>query len=168
MIYTNEFMHLAINEIESYNSPNRYNKIELNKFFKKIWPNFEEINGCIINNKDKMTYQINISEIIKQFGSIEGFEDFDGHIHIINIISCSIKQTLKFGLVIKEIWKNRSETLFPDYSFKFILFYDAKEKYNTILRFYRVRENGIDLYPGDEIESYKKLGLLIETIGKYQ
>lgn len=166
MIYINRFMKEAIEALEIYKSPNKYLNIELNNMIMEIWPNFLEINGCIINNWIKENIEIDINEIIKRFGSIEGYEDFENHTHIADIFNCSVKQSLKFGLIIKDMWKKRLEMLFPNYDFKIILWYDGKDKYNTILRFYRIRKNGIDLYNNSEIELYEKTGILFETFGK--
>lgn len=162
----NEFMKAAIKELDSYKSPKKYINIEINNLFKEIWPNFNEINGCIINNKNCIKNEINLNRIIELFGSVEGYEDYEGHVHVVDIFDCSIKQSLKFGLILKEIWKKRIEMLFSKYCFKIVLWYDGRDKLNTILRFHRIRENGIELYSINEIDDYKKGGILVETIGK--
>jgi len=157
-------------------------KIKKNKFSEKgIESKINEIIN-IVKNKNCFILIIDDNELVEysnefifnQFGSFSAYEDYENHIHIsdimyyIGIKDCTLFQTLKYGLIIKDILKNKLEKYFPNDEFKIVLSCDETNKINTILRFYKYREDEEKLFEQDFINSYdiceNKVGYFIEKI----
>jgi len=137
--------------------------------------NIVKNNDCfilIIDENELVEYSNEF--IFKQFGSFSAYEDYENHIHIndimyyIGIKECIFFQTLEYGLIIKDIIKNKLEEIFPNDKFIIVLSCDETDKRNTILRFYKYREDEEELYDQDFINSFdickNKAGYIIEKI----
>jgi ABC-type cobalamin/Fe3+-siderophores transport system ATPase subunit len=79
-------------------------------------------------------------------------------------------QSLKFGIIIKDILKNKLKSCFPKERFVIILTCDGKDKLNTIIRFHKFRKGEI-LYDQKIIDLYDRksrkvipCGFLVEEI----
>ena len=162
-------MEELLEKLKKYKSPKKNINIDLNYLFSYIYPDFILFKNDIIIRKENYTEKIKIDMeyIIKTFGSISGFEDFVNHIHVIDIIDCSVRQSLKFGLVIKDILKNKLKTNFPEENFIIVLTCDGKDKNNTIIRFHKYRKNEL-LYDQKYIDDFctikLSIGFLVEKI----
>jgi hypothetical protein len=56
------------------------------------------------------------------------------------IVNCTLLETLEYGLIIKDIIKNKLEENYYDDKFIMVLSCDERDKINTIIRFYKYRE----------------------------
>jgi hypothetical protein len=158
-IMKNKIMEDLLKRLEKYKSPPKTINIELNKLFYNIYPNIIVYNDIIMRKNNR---KIDREHIIKNFGSISAFEDFENHIHIVDIVDCSLMQSLKFGIIIKDIIKNKLKSDFPRESFVIVLICDGKNKMNTIIRWHKLRKNEI-LYDRAMINNIC-CGYLVEKI----
>ena len=169
-VIVNEIMEKLLKKLETYKFNRKSINIELNNFFYNIYPNIILYDDIIIReDKNTLKNKLDREDIIKTYGNISNFEDFVNHLHITDIIDCSLMQTLKYGIIIKDILKNKLKIDFPEEKFIIVLACDGKEKKNTCIRFHKYRKNEI-LYDQKLIDSYNKTeksipcGFLIEEI----
>ena len=119
-----------------------------------VWPNFVEIEGCIIINKvQENQNEINIDHIIKQFGDRSGFEAAESHVHMKDVSKTFKKfplEGLRFAKKIMDMWSTKLKLDFPMYKFLVILtFHDD----DTILRWVNI----------DKIDEYSE-GIFLRII----
>ena len=166
-IIINKKMEALLKKLEKYKSPKKNINIELNKLFYDIYPEIIVWEDIIMRKEHSKKYneeqEINREYIIKEYGTVSGFEDFWNHIHIFDIIDCSVMQTLKFGIILKEILKDKLKREFPKNQFIIVLCCDGKDKINTIIRFHKYRKNET-LYNQKFIDGYCDVGFLVEKI----
>jgi hypothetical protein len=164
-IIINKMMGKLLVKLEKYKSPKKNINIELNKLFNEIYPDIRLYNDDIIIRENKnieKDIKFDIEYLIKTYGDISGFENFCNHIHITDVIDCSIMQTLKFGIILKDILKIKLKQDFPKEHFIIILSCDGKDKFNTTLRFHKYR-NGEVIYDPKTLDNFCE-GILIEEI----
>jgi hypothetical protein len=168
-IMTNKLMENLLYRLNG--QKNIYKKIDLNNIVNDIFSRIIKIDDIIfINNEDETITKLDKEYILKTYGSYSAFEDVWNHIHIIDIINCNLKiiETLKYGIKIKDLLKNKLKENFFDDEFVIILTCDGKKKINTILRFYKYRENEKEIYDQKLIDVYDKCkyktGFLVERI----
>jgi hypothetical protein len=169
-IIMNKTMAKLMDKIKKNKIPENNIRLKINEII-----NIEKNKDCfilIIGENELIEY--NDEFIFKQFGSFSAYEDYENHIHISDIMyylgikDCTLYQTLEYGLIIKEIIKNKLEEKFPNNKFIMVFSCDETDKINTILRFYKYRENEEELYDQDFINNFdickNKAGYIIENI----
>jgi hypothetical protein len=166
-IIKNKIMEKLIEKLETYKSPKKIINVELNNLIYYICPDIILYDDIIIRKGYKG--EINKDYIIKTFGSISAYEDFEFHTHLVDIFDCSLMQSLKYGMVFKNIIKNKLKSEFPNENFIIILECDGKNKVNTIIRFHKFRNNKNEiLYDQETIDQFNygkySCGFLIEKI----
>jgi hypothetical protein len=152
-------MEDLLKKLEKYKSPKNGISIESNELFHNIYPNIIAYDNIIIKKNNE---KIDKEYILKIFGSISAFEDFENHIHITDVIDCSLMQSLKFGIIIKDLLKNKLKSDFPNENFIIVLTCGGKDKENAIIRFHKFRKNEI-LYTQNIIDSFC-CGCLVEKV----
>ena len=78
-------------------------------------------------------------------------------------------QSLKYGMVFKDMIKNKLKSEFPNNNFIVVLACDGKDKSNTIIRFHKFRNNKNEtLYDQKIIDQFNygkyACGFLVEKI----
>lgn len=116
-----------------------------NPFFSEItriiWPEFIEVNECILIKNHEEAVQLDMNQILKKFGDKTGFEAFASHVHMTDVskeFDDNPVAGLRFALKLLEIWEYRLRLYFPTYQFYLILTFDGED---TILKFHKIREN---------------------------
>lgn len=165
-IIKNKIMANLLKKLREYKSPRKSINIELNDFFANIYPDIILHNGIITRKKYKGK-KIDKEYIIKSFGSISAYEDYEFHTHVVDIVDCSLMQSLKFGLIIKDIIKTKLKHDFPKEKFIVVLACDGKNKLNTIIRFHKLRKDEI-VYDQKMIDRFDhpklSCGFLVEEV----
>ena len=171
-VIKNKIMDNLLKKLETYKFNKKNVNIELNHFFNDIYPDIRLYNDDIIirENENIKNNKLDREYIIKTYGNFSAFEDVVNHVHIFDIIDCSLMQSLKFGIIIKDILKNKLKSYFPNEKFVIVLTCDGKDKLNTIIRFHKFRKDEI-LYDQKLIDAFdhksKKVipcGFLVEEI----
>ena len=143
-------------------------KLKIRNIFNKYFSNIIKVDNCILLHNNEYIINFNKEDIIKQYGSFSAFEDVNNHIHIYDILNCKLMDTIKYGLLLKDLLKNKLINQFNDENIVIVLTCDGKLKLNTILRFYKYRENEKELYDQELINSFDnckyKTGFIIEKI----
>lgn len=120
-----------------------------------IWPEFIEVNGCVLIKNQDEAVQLDMEHILRKFGDKTGFEAFASHVHMTDVskeFDDNPVAGLRFALKLLEIWEYRLRLYFPTYQFYLILTFDGED---TILSFHKIRENEIwlDLEKLDDYET---------------
>ena len=164
-VIMNKLMVNLLRKMDQISFDEKSMELKINKIFNEYFSKMVSIDNCILlrGNDEKL----NKKYIIKTYGSFSAFEDSENHVHISDIINCKLIETLKYGILIKELLKNKLIKKFNN-KFIIILTCDGKRKINTILRFYKYRKNEIELYNQNLINSYDtckyKTGFIVEKI----
>lgn len=162
-VLTNIIMSNFITEINTQKIHKKRLEFDLISIMNIIWPDYVFRNNVI--TFANVSEDINLDFIKTHFESLSAYEDYENHIHIIDIHEFTLKQTLKFGLILKDIWKTKLEQRFPNQKFVLVLTYDGKDKNNTILRFHKFRKEDGDLYGKEYVEKTLKIGIMVEKFG---
>jgi hypothetical protein len=158
MIKTNKAMEEVINK--------NHDKYLFSELTHILWPDFIEVNGCILINDEKPgegEKLLNMDHILKNFGDRTGFEAFESHVHMMDVskeFEDNPLMGLMFALKLVEVWSAKLKSDFPGYSFYLILSFDGQD---SILRFHKIRENEnwVDI---DNLNSYDNTAILIKKV----
>ena len=135
-----EISNKKINEI--FNKEHSFNYHDKSELIDVVWPNFVEVEGCILIKKHtEDNIEINFEHIIQQFGDRTGFEASESHVHMIDVSKTFKRhplEGLRFAKKLLEMWSFKLKLDFPEYEFLLILTYHDDD---TILRFHRIRES---------------------------
>ena len=157
-----EIMNKKINETFEIRTVKKFH--DHSELIDIVWPNFVEVEECILINKDSDSiFQIDLEHIYKQYGDKSGFEASVSHVHMIDISRTFKKhplEGLKFAKKIMDMWARKLKIDFPNYKFVVILtFHDD----DTIVRFHRLREEESAWVDIDNIEGYHE-GVIVKIV----
>ena len=166
MIKSNKKMQKLLTEIPKTINTKR-KLVHLPTLMNLVWPDFIEVEGCVLLNLNReKVMKLNMKHILSSFGDRTGFEAFENHVHMIDYVK-RLKDNpiegLSLALNILEIWECKLLRDFPDYKFQLILWYDGKE--DTILRFYKFRQEEGSWIDFTKIESDQEGAVLVKEIG---
>lgn len=157
MIKINKSMEKVLKKLEDSNDEGH----QLDNFIDILWPDFIEVDGCIIIKHDEDIENLNMNWIIEMFGDKTGFEATENHIHMVDICDEFIvnpKVGLRFAMKLIDIWGYKLMTSFPSYKFHLILTHDGED---SILRFYRYRQEEGD-YLEDNLDEYENTCVMLK------
>jgi hypothetical protein len=157
-----EASNKKINEILNKEHGLKYH--DKSELIDVVWPNFVEVEGCILIKKyTEDNIEINLEHIIQQFGDRTGFEASESHVHMIDISKTFKKhplEGLRFAKKLLEIWSIKLKIDFPEYEFLLILTHHDDD---TILRFHRLRELEETWININNIENFEE-GIIIRKV----
>lgn len=156
---SNHMMDKFINEILYHDCNDSLISIE--NICLLLWPEFKEVNGCILLNllENGVPNKINIDKVIEIYGDFTAYECSYNEIRLNDYIDYPIGKgisVLKFALKLQKIWTTKIKLQYPKYKFCFIVSYDGEF---VILRFHKVRKEE-RLFLTDDLESYLQEGIL--------
>ncbi len=138
-------------------------KHKLQSLLDVIWPDFIEVESCIlINWESRKNVDLNTDFILEMFGDRTGFEASENHIHMIDCANEFVKnplEGLKFALNLLEVWECKLKRDFPHYKFHLILTYDGTD---SILRFHKYREEEGSWIKNNDLDGYKEECILVK------
>jgi hypothetical protein len=153
----NRIMEKLLNKLEKKKFQEEVMIKKLNNILEEKLFNIIEIDNIIIISYNNENIKINKNFIIEKFKTFSSFEDYENHIHIIDLIDCDVIESLQYGIILMNLIINKLKRKFPGIEFVNVLSCDGKNKLNTIYRLHKYRPDEIILYDQNIINNYDKI-----------
>ena len=161
MLVFNKKMNKILKEL---NDAHYIKYTDLSQLVSLTKPDFVEIKGCILKQKEERLDSLNMDNILRVYFDRTSYEASYNEVRINDYIehkSNMAFEGISIALELIEIWGKQLKTNFPNYKFHIII---SNDDVYTTIRFYKLRESEVSWIILDNLEVYKEEAILVNIV----